>query len=611
MLVILSVTGCSISVKPPETNEENDIINPLTAQTSYLSADEMFTKGDKDADYDDGFEITLSDDGISSSCSTLIIAGRTVTVKEEGTYIMSGTLSDGQIIVDAEKTDKVRLVLNSVNIKNSSSAPIYVRQADKVFITLPENSINVLSAQGGYNAIDGNNIDAAVFSKDDLTINGKGSLEISAYYGHGIVSKDELAICGGNITVTSEKHALAGKDNVKISDGNLSLNSGKDGIHAENTDDTASGFVYICAGNLNIVSDGDGIDAAGSLQIDGGNITVKSGGGASEAVQKTPDFFVKGFSSAQTSPSDTDAASTKGIKSSGSIIINGGIYNIDSADDCIHTNVNAEINGGDFILNTGDDAIHADYNVLINSGNIAVNNSYEGIEGMTVDIRGGNIELHASDDGLNSAGGNDQSGFGGGKIQQVSSASGAYIRITGGILRVFADGDGIDSNGSIYVSGGEIYVEGPENSGNGALDYDKIAEISGGSVIAAGASGMAQGFTDGSTQGAMLLTVSNSMVNGEITLSDSDGKVLLSYTPQKSYNSVLISCADIKKGSSYTVSAGGNTKVIEMTDIIYGSGSDMPGGKDAGGMMPGGHAPGGDRGNAQTPPNGFNGRNSN
>lgn len=585
-VIVLTLSACSANVQTPQNAPENEK-SENSLKTTYLSADLMFSDRDRDPSFDGGYEIRLSDGKIESSCDSLMISGSTVTIKEEGVYIISGALSNGQIMVDAQKTDKVQLVLDGAYINNSSSAPIYVRCADKLFITLKDGSENSLKVTGEYKAIDENNIDAAIFSKEDITLNGGGILNISADYGHGIVSKDELAVCGGNISVTAQKHALAGKDCVKISDGTLSLNAGKDGIHAENTDDAASGFIYIGGGNINIDSDGDGMDAACAVQTDGGSIEIKSGDTTADFKNKSDDFF------GNFRPEDRseDTVSTKGIKCDGSIVINGGSFKLNCADDAVHSNGNVEINGGDFEISTGDDGIHADNSVIINAGDINISESYEGIEGLTIDINGSNITLHSSDDGINAAGGNDGSGFRGAGTQSETEGE-AYIKINGGVLHIFADGDGIDSNGSLYVSGGETYVEGPESSGNGALDYDKSAQITGGTFIALGASGMAQGFGGNSTQGAMLVNFSSQMQSGEISLSDADGNIILRYTPSKSYNSAVISCKEICKGNTYIINAGESTQTVEMTETVYGqSGSGFPGG----GQMPGGEKPGGMR----------------
>ena len=578
--VAVTYTGCS--AKTPSTGiqntsslQNNTAVDDTSGenQTAKLDADKMFSESDRDNEYTGGYQITLSDGKIESNCDTLLVSDSTVTIKSAGTYIIIGSLSDGQITVDAGDTDKVRLVLNGVEITNDSTAPIYVRQADKVFITLAFDSKNTLSMKGQYQAIDENNIDSVIFSKDDLTINGEGELAISAESGHGIVSKDELAICSAILNVTAQSHAIAGKDSVKIADCTLNLKSGKDGIHAENADDVSLGFVYVEDGDLDIVSDGDGISAAAVVQIQDGNINIKSAGGFENAPekQKADDFFRGADRMAENFYNQTaDTVSSKGIKSDTGIVIDGGSFIIDSADDAIHSNGNIELNGGKFSINTGDDALHADNNVTVNSADIDIAESYEGIEGLTIDINGGNISVISSDDGLNAAGGNDGSGFGGG-MQAMEPSSDAYIKISGGSLNINAQGDGVDSNGALYVSGGETYIDGPESSGNGALDYDGTAEITGGVFVASGELGMAQNFGSKSTQGAMLIGISG-RGGDEIILSESEYNVILRYNPSKNYNSILISCKEIEAGKTYTLTSGGSTQTIEMTDLLYQSG---------------------------------------
>lgn len=193
-----------------------------TAQaTSTANSSEMFTDRDLEIGYDEetSAQITLSGDSASSDSDAVQISGNTVPMTDEGTYILSGTLSNGMIVVSAEDGDKVQLVLNGVEITNDTSAAIYILEADKVFITTVSGTENLLVNGGQYVAIDDNNIDAVIFSKADLTLNGTGTLTIHAAAGHGVVSKDDL------ITITS----------------------GKDGIHAENTDNTSLGFLYIQA----------------------------------------------------------------------------------------------------------------------------------------------------------------------------------------------------------------------------------------------------------------------------------------------------------------------------------------------------------------------------
>lgn len=220
-----------------------------------------------------------------NAASGVYISGNIITITKEGTYVFSGALSEGQIVVDADSAE-VQLVLDNADITCASSAAIYVKNADKAFITLAEGAENILMNTAEYEAIDDNNIDAVIFSKDDLTLNGKGTLTINSEYGHGIVSKDDLKLVGGTYNITAENHALSGKDSVRIADGTYNLTSGKDGIHSENADDDEKGFVYIASGDFTIESTGDGIDASYVVQIDDGDFDITAGDGA-ENVTKT------------------------------------------------------------------------------------------------------------------------------------------------------------------------------------------------------------------------------------------------------------------------------------------------------------------------------------
>ena len=228
-------------------------------------------------------------DETEAASNGVSISGNIINIIKEGTYVLSGALSEGQIIVDADSA-KVQIVLDNADITCASSAAIYVKNADKTFITLAEGSENILMNTAEYEAIDDNNIDAVIFSKDDLTLNGKGTLTINSEYGHGIVSKDDLKLVSGTCNITAKTHALSGKDSVRIAAGTYNLTSGKDGIHSENADDDEKGFVYIASGDFTIESTGDGIDASYVVQIDDGDFEITAGGGAENATKTHNDM---------------------------------------------------------------------------------------------------------------------------------------------------------------------------------------------------------------------------------------------------------------------------------------------------------------------------------
>lgn len=560
---------------------------------SDIDTSSMFTDRDLEVGYDEETAVQIECSADSAACDSdaVKISGSTVTITDEGTYILSGTLSDGMVLIQADDTDKIQLVLDGINISNSSSAAIYAAQADKVFITTAPGSENVLSNGGSYTAVDESNIDSVIFSKADLTLNGEGSLTVSAEAGHGIVSKDDLVLTSGTYEITSKSHGLSGKDSVRIVGGTYGITCGKDGIHSENTEDDSLGYVYIAGGTFQIVSDGDGISASGWLLSEGGDFTIQAGGGSDNAEQHTQDSPEP--SRQDTGSTDTqaeDSVSCKGLKSSVSLDITGGSYSVDSADDALHSNGSVSVSDGTFEIRSGDDGIHADSAVSVSGGTITVLQSYEGLEGLTIDISGGDISVSADDDGLNAAGGTDSSGTQGPGQDMFSETEGADITISGGVLHINAGGDGIDSNGSLHVSGGETYVSGPTDNANGALDYNGDAEISGGIFVAAGSSGMAQNFGSSSTQGAILVNVASGTAGSTVTLTDSQGSELLSWQAEKEFSSILVSCPDILDGETYTLTAGGSSEEITMNGLIYGSSGGMGGGM--GGRDQGQNAPG-------------------
>ena len=618
------MTGCGTNTSNTQSSaeaESGDSADSTQGKISLLDTSDMFTKRDLDASYDESecTAITLDDENSSCDSDAVTIDGQMVTITSEGTYLISGTLSNGSIVVDVADSEKVQLVFDNVSITNESGAAVYVRQADKVFLTLADGSENTV-VSNGTTTEDDSNIDGAIFAKGDLTINGTGTLNVTSA-AHGIVCKDDLVVTGGTYTISAEKQGLSGKDSVRIADGTFDITSGGDAIHSENADDENKGFVYVANGSFTLNADGDGISASYVVQLDDGTYEITAGGGSAN-VQSKNSMGDKGPGNMQdngeTTESDSDT-STKGIKATSALQINGGTYHIDSADDSIHSNGDVYINAGTFDLSTGDDGIHADSTTDISDGTITISQCYEGLEGQTIDISGGVIDITASDDGLNAAGGNDSSnsnGPGGG--DPFSADEDAYINISGGQITIDASGDGIDSNGDLTVSGGTIFVTGPANDGNGAFDYNGTAAITGGTVVAAGMSGMAQNFGDDSSQGSMLINLDDTQ-SGEITLTDADGKELISFTPSREYNSVIISCADLEEGATYTLNTGETATEVTLSSLVYSNGQSQGGqpGEMQNGQMPDqngqsdSNAPSGQPGDGTDPGQGGPGGNGN
>lgn len=478
LAVLLTLSACS-SVNTAQTEES----------VSSVSPSDMFTDNDLEIEYDEeaSAKITLSEDSASSDSDAVQISDSTVTITDEGTYILSGTLHNGMIVVNAEDTDKVRLVLNGAAITNSTSAAIYILEADKVFITTASGTENTLGNGGEYVAIDDNNIDAVVFSKSDLTLNGAGTLAINSSAGHGVVSKDDLVLTSGTYDITAANHGLSGKDSVRIASGTYTITSGKDGIHAENADDTNMGFLYIAGGTFTITADGDGISSSAYLQIEDGSFTITTGEGSASAVMTTDtvDFGQRDGLQNQTTDTSTedDSISQKGVKATGAITIAGGTFVTDTVDDSLHSNSDIHISHGVFELKSGDDTIHADAAVHLQNGDFTVAYCYEGIEGLSVTIDDGTFDIASVDDGINAGGGIDSSGFGGGRPnhESFSASSDNFITINGGNLVIVSTGDCIDSNGALTVNSGTLNLT-CNGRGNTALDCDGNYANNGGDI---------------------------------------------------------------------------------------------------------------------------------
>lgn len=601
MTAVAGCTGAKSSTGNVVSSETETNAEETSAQSeagSFSSAD-MFTERDLAGTYEESgaVYVTLSGDGITGETDGVAINGQTVTITAEGTYIFSGTLSEGQIVVDADKA-KVQIVFDNVDITCASSAAVYVKNAEKVFVTLAEGSQNTLRNTDEYVAIDDNNIDAVIFAKSDLTLNGTGSLTIVSAEGHGIVSKDDLKITGGTYDIIAAGHALSGKDSVRIADGTFILTAEKDGIHAENADDEEKGYIYIADGDFTITSDGDGMDASNIVQIEDGTFDITAGGGAANSLkthesdmpgggmsqnierpdgESMPQMGEKpdGENMPQDTTTDESGTSTKGIKAGGGMYLNGGTYQIDSADDSIHSNANIMIADGTYTLATGDDGVHADDALTVNGGTITVTESYEGLEGLTVTINDGTIDITARDDGINTAGGTDQSGFGtfGDHFKGMDSADDEteettdnemWMELNGGYIHILAGGDGVDSNGDLTINGGEIYIDGPSDNGNSAIDYGdrSSAYVNGGMLVAIGSSGMAEGMSDSSKQEVLMVKLGEQMEAGDVELTDNEGNVIVSYTALKSYDCVIISTAEVESGATYTLTTSGT-----MTEV--------------------------------------------
>ena len=529
LMITMILTGCNSSADTDttsgaevtnsatstDTSDSTENQTTLAEATSEVVVDTEFTASDLEVGYEESSAtyITLKNNDAEVSGAGATAKDGVITISDEGTYVISGSIDDGQILVEAEDSDKVQLVLNGVTIHCSDNAPIYIKSADKVFITLEKNAINTLTDNTEYIQDDETSVDGVIYSTSDLTINGEGTLNITANYKHGIVSKDDLVITGGIFNITAVKDAFNGKDCVKIKDGTFKLSaSAGNGIQSKNGDDSTKGYVYIEGGTIAITESKEGIEG-----------TV--------------------------------------------IIIKDGVIDITATDDGLNAS------SGDTSSNTTTkDSASATDTTAITAIEVSSTTS------------------DASTDATSSAtvadGGRGMGGFGGDQ-GMFKNDTNCYISIEGGTLTVNAGGDGIDTNGSIYISGGNTYVSGPTDNGNGGLDYNGTADITGGTFVVAGSSGMAQSLSDTSTQYSILYNFTNTCEAGvEIKLTDSDGNIIISYTPDKIYQSVVISTPELESGATYTLTAGDQIADITLSSIVTSNGQTGMGGQPGQGGIP-------------------------
>ena len=520
-----------------------------------------------------GTRITLNGSSITVDGEGATVDGSTATITSAGTYSLSGSLADGQIIVDTDDQGVVRLVLDGVDIHSSTSAPINVTNAEEVVIVLSDNAENHVSDAESYvlEDPDDDEPNAAIFSKDDLAIYGNGSLTVDANYNDGIASKDGLVIAGGTITVTSVDDGIRGKDYLIVEDGHITVHAQGDGLKADNDQDATKGYILIEGGVIDITAGGDAIQGQTDVMIADGEFTLTSGGGSSSRIG--------------------DDTSAKGIKAGVNVNIDGGTFTIDCADDAIHSNAHIVINGGAFVLASGDDGMHADATLTINGGDFDITDSYEGIESAVITINGGEIHITSWDDGINVSAGNDGSGTmlgpgaggamgpggrpgrGGGPGQDWFAQSGDYyLYVNGGYVVIDAAGDGLDVNGSVEMTNGVVIVNGPTMQMNGALDHISF-KITGGFLVAVGSSGMAEAPSESSTQYSLLLNLNGTLQAGVLFhIQGSDGREIVTFSPAKEYQSIAFSSPELSNGATYDVFYGGSSTGT-VNDGLYQGGT--------------------------------------
>lgn len=479
--------------------------------------------------------------------------GGYVIINRGGVYELSGTLSNGRVVVNAKGEDIV-LVLNGVNITCANSSPLYVYKASTVTLIANGKTENVFT--------DGNDYDfsldfcdsiesepnAAIFSKADLIIRGTGTITAKGNYSSGIICKDNLKIVNTTVNVDAKNNGINGKDSLTIQNSTVNVTAANDGLRSTKDNDPALGYAMFTNSNINVTAGGDGIQVETGLTVDNCSMLIKTGGGAFAE----PD------------------GSQKGVKcNQGYADFKGGAAYFDCADDAFNAAGNITVSGGVINILSGDDALHSDNAVNISDGTIVVTMCREGLEGMSVDISGGTVYVNSKSDGINAAGGSDHQGFDGAGGEFAANENNS-INISGGYVYVNADGDGMDSNGNIYLSGGTLIIAGPSSGADGAIDYNGDFYLTGGTLLAYGAKNMAQA-PDNLTQNCISVTFDGTVESGKYINISGNGESFTFLTENIAEN-VVFSSPMLVTGKEYIVSYGGKYSGGENLDSVYTGG---------------------------------------
>ncbi len=461
------------SVSSATTDSSATTTADTSVLASVLAANQASHADDNDTVVDEAgvVNIALSSTSATSDGDGVTIDGSTITIGQPGAYRLTGTLSDGQIVVDSAAEGKVQLVLNGVDLTSSTGSPLVIRAADKAIIVLADGTDNTVTDAASYADISDDAPSAAIDSTTDLTIAGGGGLTVHGLYNDAINSSDGFVIASGTLTMDAVDDGIRGKDYIIITGGTLDITAGGDALKSDNNTDTNRGYVAIHDGTLTI--------------------------------------------------------------------------------------------------SAGDDAIKGYSDVAIDGGTITITDSVEGIEASSIAIAGGTIELISSDDGINVSGDNPQ-----------------FVNIAGGTITIDAEGDGFDSNGAAAMTGGTLTVYGPTNNGNGAIDADGGFDVSGGTLWAVGAAGMAQTPSEGSTQAFVSATL-QSATSGDITILDADGNELGALTSDKQFGSIVYSSPAVAADGTYGLVVNGTTTAtVSANQYATGMGGG-PGDRSGRGWQPG------------------------
>ncbi len=532
----------------------------VDADSEAHSDSEYFTQNDRLSDWDTSSAtyITLEGDSVSISGSNAYEYDGSVVISGSGTFVITGTLDDGYVSVDANANSKVWILLNGVDISCSDNACLRVDEADKVFLTLAEGTTNTLT--GGEELSEEALEDGTygvIFAHDDLTINGSGSLQINAGYKHGIKANDDLVITGGTITIDAPADGIHVNDSFRFKDASATITAGDDGILTENKES----FFYMESGEITLHTEGDGIHSSGNVMMAGGTITMDAG---DDGIHADGDIEIEDGMIEMNS-------CYEGIEGA-TITVSGGEITIYPTDDGVNASSGSTSEGGMFPNgggNPGNMGAFADGMQPPEGMEFSSENGMQPPEGMEM-----TPPAMAEADGMPAQ---LQEAEGGQAEQQAAQEDAEnYIRISGGTITIINengnDADGLDSNGDIFITGGDIRISLSDTGTNSAIDAGTenggVAQISGGTVMACGSSSMAETFDTSSSQCSVMYNISSGMEAGTLlAVEDEEGKQILSWEVPCSFSSAVISSPDMQIDGTYTVAADENEETITLSEV--------------------------------------------
>ncbi len=529
LVIVLAIafTACNddTPIDPQASAQSDEAVDESgsgTEANDNVAENQMFTERDSRTEYDKSscVLINLKDNAIEASSKSVVIDGTTATITDEGTYVVSGTLTNGMLAVRAEKTDKLQIVLNNASINSSSNAPIYIASAKKVFVTLADGTNNTISNSGTFTPLDTNNIDATLFSTEDLTLNGHGKLTVKSPAGHGIVSKDDLVITSGTYDITAANRGLDANDSVRIKDASIKLNTGKDGVRAANSTDTSKGFVYMQSGSLGITAKGDGISSSAYTQILGGDVKI-------------------------TTSSTDGLVSFKGIKAATTLTVGGGNLELDTGDHALKADKAVYIKNGEVKIKTAADAINAEGFLNI-TGGVVNAECREGLDCPEVEISGGTVNIKAEDDAIGVA------------VKDINAENQTgELLISGGEIKLSTQlGDCIDVKGTFNLRGGKITAYGGQTDKSDIIACTEKVTVVNGTLLGFGWTVTEDIFSQNGRP-TISQTITEAAAGTKVRLINTNQKDMVSLTLEAPCDNVLVIMPGIVKGTNYTLEIGG------------------------------------------------------